>query len=74
MNRARWRYAVTSIPVMALALTACGGSGGGSHAASDGTRFIIGHPRGGSGPQTRINIVVGWMSDITGTPDGAKDK
>lgn len=40
MNRARWRYAVTSIPVMALALTACGGSGGGSHASSDGTLTV----------------------------------
>ncbi|MFF6961595.1 MULTISPECIES: extracellular solute-binding protein [unclassified Streptomyces] len=55
MNRARWRYAVTSVPVMALALTACGGSGG-ADAASDG-KLTVWMMTGGPGDNALIKDV-----------------
>jgi N,N'-diacetylchitobiose transport system substrate-binding protein len=39
MNRARWRHALTAVPVLALALTACGGGSGGP-GSSDGTLTV----------------------------------
>ena len=56
MNRSRWRYAVTALPVMALALTGCGGGSGGSQAESD-HKLTIWMMTGGPGDNPLIKEV-----------------
>ncbi|KIF71085.1 hypothetical protein HY68_24795 [Streptomyces sp. AcH 505] len=56
MNRSRWRYAVTALPVMALALTGCGGGSGGSQSESD-HKLTIWMMTGGPGDNPLIKDV-----------------
>lgn len=56
MNRSRWPYALATLPVMALALTGCGGSGGAPKADSD-HKLTVWMMTGGPGDSPLIKDV-----------------
>ncbi|MFJ9034104.1 extracellular solute-binding protein [Streptomyces sp. NPDC102274] len=56
MNRSGWRCALAALPVMALALTGCGGSGGGTSAESD-NKLTVWVMTGGPGDSPLIKSV-----------------